>query len=134
MRWLLRGTLVYHSDAKYRIDWDRKAPSKIAQHTKDFIQQHFPNDIWFEEYCLPRSRLRIDYLNATRKIAIEANGRQHSSYLEFFHKDRLGWANSFKRDVAKVEFLEANGYKVIEIYDEDLPLTKDFFREFGISV
>ena len=133
MRWKLRGgKLVWHSDAKYRIDWNRGAPSKGAQAVKDFIRRHFSNDLWMEEYRLPRCLLRVDFLNATRKFAIEFNGPQHEGFVKHFHRDRVGYAASFGRDLAKAEFLEGNGYKLVEIREDDLPLSVDFFVKAGV--
>ena len=130
----MNGKLVWRSDSKYRINWSKRAPSKNAQLTKEFIHRYFPCDIWFEEYVLPGGRLRVDFLNATRKFAIEQNGKFHSEYTPFFHKNRIGYADSFKRDLAKAKFLEANNYQVVDIEDEDFPLTTQFFQSRGILV
>lgn len=134
MRWLYKNKLIWKNDSKYRIKWDRKAPSKIAQYVKDYIKVVFPFDVWMEEYVLPGGRLRVDFLNVTRNFAIEVAGKQHYEYIKFFHKDRLGYGESFKRDLVKAQFLEDNGFNVIEIRDEDLPLTKEFFKKRNILV
>lgn len=134
MRWKVQNRLIWHNDSKYRLKPDRKAPSKLAQTVKDFLLLKFPYDILYEEYRIPRSRLRVDFLNATRKFAVESSGEQHRSYNPFFHKNRLGYAASFQRDVVKAEFLEANGYTFIEIFEEDLADLPGFFQQHGISV
>ena len=134
MRWqLLNGKTVNHSDNKYRIDWDKPAASKGAQEMQDFFRIIRPHDVWFAEYRVPASLLRVDYLNATLKLAIEFQGSQHFNYSKHFHGSRAGFLASIKRDVRKMEILELNGYKVIEIDSKDLPLTKNSFLEkFGI--
>lgn len=134
MRWLVNNKERWHSDKKYRIKWEKKAPSKGAQEVKTFIKDNFPNDIWYEEYRVPGTLLKIDFLNATRRFAIEFHGEQHDNYSSFFHGSRAGYRNSIKRDIKKAQFLQNNNYKLIEIYEEDLPLSKEFFTNNEIFV
>lgn len=129
MRWPNnKGELKSHSDNKYRIKWDKPAPSKGAQIVKDFLKKHCYNNICFEEYRLPHTLLRVDFLNATKKFAIEFNGVQHNSFIPHFHKDKIGFWKSNQRDMEKRQILERAGYIVVEIVEEDFPLTKDFFK------
>lgn len=127
MRWLVNGKLRWHSDNKYKIDWDKPAPSKPAQQVKDFLKLHANRHIWFEEYRVPGTRLKIDFLCPNLKLAIEFDGKQHRTYNSFFHKNRSGFLASIKRDVKKEKFLQENDYTVAVIEDKDLPLTKEFF-------
>jgi len=133
MTWLVNGRERYHADRKYRINWSKKAPSNGSQYVKDFIRYNFGNDIWFEEYRVPGTLLKIDFLNATRCFAIEFHGKQHEEYSKFFHRSRAGYRNSIKRDIKKAEFLQNNKYKLIEIYEEDLPLSLSLFISHGIE-
>jgi hypothetical protein len=128
MRWKINNRNVWQSDAKYRIKWDKKAPSKGAQIVKDYLKKWCYNYIWYEEYFLPKTRLRIDYLCPSKLVAIEFDGPQHQSYNKFFHGSRAGYLASIKRDVKKTEILESNGYTVINLTEEDLPkLNQKFF-------
>ena len=68
----------------------------------------------------------MDYLNATKRIAIEVNGRQHSEFVPFFHKSRANYLESIKRDHKKAEWLEKNGFKLVEIEDGDIKNEQDF--------
>lgn len=130
MRWKnKKGKLIWHTDSQYKINWRKKAPSKGAQSVKNFFRMYLFNDIWFEEYRLPWTRLKIDFLNATKKFAVEFQGRQHEEYVEFFHGHMLGFADQIRRDLHKIEILENNDYTFVEIFEEDLPLNKKFFVE-----
>ena len=130
MKWKLpSGREVNHRDGRYKIDWDKKAPSKGAQEVKDFLKKNCFNYIWFEEYRLPGGLLRVDYLSPNRRMVIEFHGRQHSTFVKHFHGSRSGFLSSIKRDVLKSDFLTLNDYKLVEIYDEDLPVTREFFEE-----
>lgn len=135
MRWkLANGKEIWKNDRKYEMDWAKPSPSKEAQVVKDFFRDHYKNLIWYEEYTLPSTRLRVDFLCATKKIAIEYDGGLHFNYNPFFHKgNRINYLRSLGRDSKKEEFLERNGYKVIHLFKEDLiKLSPQWMREnFG---
>ena len=110
MRWkLISGKLVWKSDKKYLIDWDKPSRSKEQTKVKEFLKKYWYNDIVYEEYSVPSSgRLKIDFLNATKKIAIEHQGKGvHNEFNPFFHKNnRANYLASIKRDIKKLKFLE----------------------------
>lgn len=129
MRWLVNNREVWHSDNKYRIKWDKKAPSKGAQAVKDFIYQNCRSLIWYEEYRLPSCLLRVDFLCSSKSFALEFQGPQHETFNKHFHENRNGFLQSIKRDIKKEKILNANGYTLIEIFEKDLPLTRKFFLD-----
>ena len=130
MRWILQsGRLRYINDSKYRINWGKKSCSELQFAVKQFLKPFCQNHVFFEEYRLPGTLLRVDFLDATRKIAFEVCGKQHYEYVAFFSRNRVGYLNQFKRDVKKSEILEKNGYLLIIITKKDLPLTKNWFVE-----
>ena len=113
----------------YLINWDGKAPSKGAQAVKDFLKRNVRTHVWLEEFRIPRTLLRVDFLSVTGKFAIEFNGRQHEEYVEHFHRNRIGYHGSIKRDVKKMDALEENGYTLVIVEENDLPLTKKWFQD-----
>ena len=131
MKWTLpNGKSVYKNDFKFLIDWNsKKRSSKGEKAVKQFLFDNCPNHVIYEEYVLPFRRLRVDFLDTTKKIAIEHQGKQHNNYVEHFHKNRTGYYRSIQRDTLKLEMLELNGYTLVETYDDDLPLTKKFFLD-----
>lgn len=140
MRWQLpSGKLIWRNDKRYLIDWNKPSASKEQTKVKNFLRQYWEKDIVYEEYHLPGGgRLRADFLNVTKKIAIEHQGKgTHNEYNPFFHKNsRTNYLASIKRDVKKMKLLEMNGYTVIETYTEDLDsLTKEFFlKTYNIAL
>jgi very-short-patch-repair endonuclease len=72
--------------------------------------------------------MKVDFLNATKKVAIEVNGPQHDSFNSFFHKkSRLNYLKSIKRDYQKAKWLELNEYTLIELSTEEVNgLSEDF--------
>ena len=138
MKFLINGKLRSIPIHKYIINWDRACPSKGSGLVKDYLKSNFKYDVWLEEMRLPGSLLRVDFLNVTRKFAIEYNDTKekghHDHFNKFFHGNRSGFLNSIKRDMKKLDLLQKNGYTVIEIYSHDLPLTREFFEKFEIYI
>ncbi len=131
MKWLNhKGKEFTFFDKKYLINWSKKAPSKGSQEVKEFLATNYKFWAWYEEYRLPQTRLRVDFLTTTVKLAIEFHGRQHEDYIPFLHGSRSGFLSHIKRDVKKEEILSKNGFKLIEIYEDDLELlSRSWFEE-----
>lgn len=125
------GRLERRNVNKYLIKWDNPSRSKIQFKTKQFLKKYWSSSIVYEEFPVYGSRMKVDILNATRKIAIEVNGAQHSKFNKFFHSNsRINYLNSIKRDFKKLEWLESNDYNLIEIdYNEIDSLSVDFFKK-----
>lgn len=130
------GRLVYKNVTQYLIDWDKKSRSKIQFKVKQFLKNFWENHIVYEEFPVYGSRLKVDILNATKKIAVEINGKQHTSFNEFFHKDRVNYLSSLKRDHKKGEWLRANDFELLEIEENEIKnLSLDFIqKKFGINI
>ena len=119
----ITGRLVNRNVSKYLIDWGKKSRSKIQFTTKQFLKGYWKNHIVYEEFPVYGTRLKVDILNATKKIAVEVNGRQHSTFNKFFHGgSRQKFLQSIKRDCQKLNWLESNNFEVIEIEEEEVPL------------
>jgi hypothetical protein len=117
----INGTLVNKNVRKYSIDWEGKSRSKLQFKFKQFFYPYWKNHIVYEEFPVYGSMLKVDLLNATKKIAVEIQGNQHESFNKFFHDNsRLKYLQSIKRDVKKVKWLETNGFKFLELYEDDL--------------
>ena len=77
--------LVNKNVRKYLINWQGKSRSKLQFKFKQFFYPYWKNHIVYEEFPVYGSMLKIDILNATKKIAVEIQGNQHESFNEFFH-------------------------------------------------
>lgn len=62
-------------------------------------------------------------------IAIEVHGRQHEERVDFFQPKLFQFADQIRRDDDKRIWCEKNSLQLVEIYEDDLPLTKDFFLD-----
>jgi hypothetical protein len=117
----VNGKLVNKNVRRYLINWEAKSRSKLQYKFKTFFCPYWKNHIVYEEFPVYGSMLKIDLLNATKKIAVEIQGSQHESFNKFFHDNsRLKYLESIKRDVKKEKWIDTNGFKFIELYEDDL--------------
>lgn len=122
--------------ARYKIDWLGSSASKFQTQIKQFFYPFWKNYVVLEEFRIPSSLLRCDLLCLSTMVAVEANGAQHDKFVPFFHNSRGSYLKSIKRDVQKIEWLENEGFTVIELIEEDIPkLSAKFIKEkFGVEI
>ena len=133
----VRGILQSKNVNKYLIDWDSSCKSKIQKKVKDFFRSHWENHIVYEEFPVFGSRLKVDLLYATKKIAVEVQGDQHNQYNKFFHGgSRDKYLASIKRDMKKISWLEMNEFIVLEVETKDIEnLSRTYiFDTFGVDI
>jgi hypothetical protein len=130
------GVLVKKNVNKYSIKWDAPSKSKLQFQVKQFLKPFWFPYICFEEFPVYGTLLKVDFINATLKIAVEVHGQQHNE-LHFFHNNQpANFLMSIKRDTDKIEWLAKNEFTICEInYDEVPTLSKAFFKEkFNIDL
>ena len=133
----INGRLKKKAVSQYLIDWDGKSRSKIQFNTKQFLKLYWRTSIVYEEFPVYGSLMKVDILNVSRKIAVEVNGKQHDKFNKFFHANsRVKFLESIKRDMVKREWLEKNGFLVIEIEEDEVKdLNEEFFiKKFNITL
>tara|TARA_Y100001973_G_C5158494_1_gene312196 strand:- start:731 stop:1147 length:417 start_codon:yes stop_codon:yes gene_type:complete len=133
----INGRLQKKSVSKYLINWNKKSRSKVQFKTKKFLEPFWKGQIVYEEFPVYGSRMTVDILNATKKLAIEVQGKQHGEFNKFFHSNsRLKYLEGIKRDIKKAEWLESNGFILFEIEEDEVDsLSLEFFLEkFGMSI
>jgi hypothetical protein len=133
MKWTtLRGRTLNLNEKKFDILWFGKSASMFQRNIKMFFFPYWEKDLVGEEVTLPNTKLRVDIINFTRKIAIECNGKFHKEYTSYLHKNLSDFKRQVSRDVLKEHLLEINGFRVIEIYEKNMPLTEEWILEtFG---
>ena len=133
----LYGRLQSRNVSKYLIGWNKKSKSKLQYSVKKFLEPYWKNHIVYEEFPVYGSRMKVDFINATKKIAIEVNGPQHDAFNKFFHgNSRAKYLQSIKRDAQKAEWLEKNDFIIMQIYEDDIKkLSPMYIMEvFGVSL
>lgn len=116
---------------QYLIDWDAKSLSKFQKRVKDFLRPHWEKTkIVMEEAPVLGSRMTVDIINVTDHIAIECNGSQHVQYNEWMHDgSQANYRAQLKRDMQKSDWCVRNGLKLVEIFETDMPLTEQWFKD-----
>lgn len=133
----VNGRAVFKNVSKYRIDWEKPSRSKIQFKVKQFLKEFWQSNIVYEEFPVYGSRLKVDIVNMTKRIAVEVNGAQHDSFNKFFHSNsRLKYLDSIKRDVIKAEWLEKNNFRLLEINEDEIAsIDRLFFiNKFNITL
>src|SRR5438309_1011195 len=109
------GKSIYKNCEKYKIDWEKNERSHIQKAVKDFLKPFIKNHIVFAEFPVFGTKLKLDLFDATSRICYETNGRQHTEYVPFFHKNRSAFLAQIKRDMKKHKWCEENDIILVEI-------------------
>tara|TARA_R100000329_G_C7546422_1_gene193017 strand:+ start:209 stop:625 length:417 start_codon:yes stop_codon:yes gene_type:complete len=131
------GKLQSKNVSKYLVDWDSKSRSKLQFKTKQFLKTIWDGQIVYEEFPVFGSKMKVDFLNATKKIAIEVNGPQHSNFNKFFHNNsRMNYLESLKRDHQKSLWLDQNNFTLIELEKKEVDnITRQLiYEKFNVKI
>lgn len=129
----ISGQTINKDITKYLIKWNKKSRSKFQQGVKFTLYPYWKSHIAYEEFPVFGTKMTLDFVNLTMKIAVEVQGEQHQEYNPFFHNgNKMNFYDQIERDLQKKQWCELNKIKLIEIYPHDLPLTESFLKEHGI--
>lgn len=120
----------------YLVDWEGEQGSQFSAEVLDFLRPYWRHDVVLSEWPVAGTRLRYDYVNLSRRIVVESDGVQHGAFNEHLHQgSRVNYLNQIKRDLLKDKMAERNGFLMVRITPDDMPLTRDFFkRQFDIDL
>lgn len=120
---------------RFLINYDSPSLSLFQSSVKKFFQPFWSEDVVCEEVILPDTKLRVDIMNFTKKVAIEVNGLFHVQYSPHFQKTEEDFEKQVFRDVYKEHLLQKNGFEVLEIYEKNMPLTPEWItKTFGEGI
>lgn len=129
----IRGRQVKKNFFKHKMNWSKKSRSKIQFDLKNLLMPYWKYDEVYEEFPVVGTKLSIDIVNVTKKIAIEVQGRQHTEYVPHFHPNgKMDFFSQLERDNKKLDFCEINGWRMIEIFEKEFPISLDFLEKHDI--
>lgn len=99
------------------------ARSKLEARLDAAIKEIYPHERVREDWAIKvgRQTLYVDRLIPGARVAIEADGRQHTEFVKFMHGDADGFKNHQERDRIKAEWLKAHDYTLVRVnYDETI--------------
>ena len=89
--------------------------SSLHEKARSIIKEIFPTLSVYEEVTLPGSKrsgraslLYADFFLPEIMLIVEVHGKQHYEYCSFFHKDKMDFLKSKKRDIDKIESVAKN--------------------------
>lgn len=94
--------------------------STLQTTARDRIRKLFGSQVILEEFTIPKSQLRLDFLLPFIKIAVEVHGEQHDKYVKHFHGTRKNFAEAQKRDEQKAHWCRLNDIELIVWRTKDL--------------
>jgi|TARA_R110002020_G_scaffold90608_8_gene220696 hypothetical protein len=133
----ISGKLVNKGVTKYRVKWEKECRSKFQYNVKQFFKTFWYGQVCYEEFPVYGTRMKVDLVNMTKRIAVESQGDQHESFNKFFHNNsRANYLRSMTRDHDKRIWLENNDFKIIEIFEKEVNLlSKEYILDkFGIDI
>lgn len=101
--------------------------SSLHEKARKIIKDLFPRASVYEEVTLPGSKkigrpsfLYADFFIPEMMLVIETHGKQHYEYCSFFHKNKIDFLKSRKRDREKIEWCNMNNIKIVVLpYDQE---------------
>lgn len=131
MKWkTLNGREKYKNISDRKIDWEKKSRSNIQFEVKQFLKKFWYYDLVYEEMPVVGTKMSLDIVNITKKVAIEVHGKQHGKFVPFFHGNRNSYRRQIERDGQKEEWCILNGLKYVDIYPQDIKLlNKQWFLD-----
>lgn len=79
------------------------------------VAARWPRDILLEEFFVPGEGIYIDYFLPRPRIAVEADGRQHETFVPYFHGTKSGFKEAQERDDRKAKWCSINNIKLIRV-------------------
>lgn len=133
---MLNGREKYKNITNRKISWDEPSRSKMQFTVKQFLKKYWIYDLVYEEMPVLGTKMSLDIVNYTQKIAVEVHGKQHGEFVQYFHGNRNNFRRQVNRDILKEEWCTINGFKYVDIYPADMKeLSKQWFeKEFDIHL
>ena len=105
--------------------------SKLCDQVFSVVKELFPQAKLRREVPVTfrGQKLFLDIFVPQFNLVIEVHGKQHDEFIEHFHVDAAGFKASKRRDALKEEWASEQGYIMIILRENQLPLTKDALLE-----
>lgn len=108
--------------SKFKFRNKRSGKSSYHEIARSLIKEVFVNRSVYEEVSLPGSKrpgrpyiLYADFFIPDYCLIIEVHGEQHYSYSQFFHKDKMDFLLSQRRDQDKIEWCKLNNFDILTL-------------------
>lgn len=137
MKWLTpTGRLKDIPVHRYRVDWMADQGSQFSSDVLDFFEPYWRHDVVYSELPVAGTKMRYDFVNLTKHVILETDGIAHLTPKSHFHGGiPAKWLDQIKRDDLKNQMARRNGFIMVRIEPDHLPLTKKWVEEtFDITL
>lgn len=111
------------------VKWAGKSRSILQRRVKNCLFSHWTSHIVYEEFPCYGTKLTLDFYNANKRIAIEVQGKQHTGFIKYFHKNTGDYLHQLKKDFTKRKFCELNNITLIEIFEHEMDISDKELEE-----
>ena len=115
----------------YKVD---ERGSKDQRTLYDYMTALYPKYEIIYEFPLYDIGQRIDIFVPVLGIALEYDGRQHTHFIEHFHKNAEGWKKAFNLDSQKTKYLMEKGVKLVRIPFDEMVENKEELKQIIDSI
>jgi hypothetical protein len=105
----------------YLIKWGEDSRSKSQAKVKDFFEPYWRGKVCCEEFPVAGSKMTLDIVNLTDRIAVEFQGKYHSAMSWVHQGSRNNYLTQIRHDISKEKWCILNNFTYVEIFPEDLP-------------
>ena len=96
--------------------------SQLHSKARQILYNKFNNTLVLEEVAIYpqwRTILYLDFYIPLLNLAIEVNGEQHYKFIQQFHRSKINFFHSRRRDIVKKEWCDTNNITLITLnYNE----------------
>lgn len=120
----------------YLVDWMADQDSQFSAEVLEFFRPYWRHDVVCAQVPVAGNRMSYDYVNVTKRIIVEADGIQHDNPNSHFHGgSNAKWLGQIKRDHLKNDLAAKNGFTMIRIKPDDMPLSRRWVEStFGVTL
>lgn len=105
---------------------DTEKRSSLHNKARELLKEKYPNDRVLEELILPgtktnnrKSTLKADFFIPVRSLIVEVHGEQHTTFNNFFFKNKIEFYKAQARDRDKKSWCELNNFRLIELFHNE---------------
>lgn len=129
----VNGRPTFKNVEDKRVQWSGESKSKFQRGVKLHLRPLWFNNVVYEEFPIYGTKYTLDFFNATRKIAVEVQGIQHTKFTKYFQASQFDYLKQLKIDETKRSFCDLNGIKLVEVsYQDEKKLSTNFLKELGL--
>ena len=108
--------------------WSEGGASRGERELGERLTSLFPNLTIYSQLPCFGTRLKIDFVIISLRLAFEFDGNQHEEYVPHFHRTRKGFQRSKDRDWEKEEWCKNNKIRLLRVKTSDIDCLEELIH------